>query len=121
MKKRSKLLTALAAAGAASLGMVSSPSGQQIAEQVAQTGPQVVQQAPQRYLNGQQQSQQAQRANPGQTVQQYLSNPYAPGGSGLRLVGNFGMSPKDYGEYLMSSGKDKYNKRKRKHIAKGIA
>ena len=32
-----------------------------------------------------------------------------------------GMSPKEYGEYLMRTGKDKYNKRKRKHIAKGIA
>ena len=123
MKKRSKLLTALAAGGAAALGLMSGPSGQQLAEQAINNnnGPQVTQQAPQRYLNGQQQSQQAQRANPGQTVQKYLQNPYAPGGDGLRLIGGVGMSPKEYGEYLMRTGKDKQNKRKRQKIARGIA
>ena len=28
---------------------------------------------------------------------------------------------KEYGEYLMRSGRNKYNDRKRKHIAKGVA
>jgi len=119
--KKSKVMTVLGAMAAGALGLVSSPSGQQLAEQSMQQvkGQQVTQQAPQRYLN--QQGQQAQRANPGQTVQQYLQNPTIPGGGGLRIAGNYSMSPKEYGEYLMRTGKDKYNKRKRKHIAKGIA
>ena len=31
------------------------------------------------------------------------------------------MSPKEYGEYLMRTGKDKQNKRRRKHWAKAIS
>ncbi len=113
----SKKVLSMLAAGAAAIagGLISSPSGQQMVEQVAQNGPQVVQQAPtQRVAN---QSQQAQSRMPGKTVQQVLSNPYAPLG-GIRYGGGYGMSPKDYGEYLMATGKDKYNKRCRKHWAK---
>lgn len=120
MKK--KFLTALAAgASAIAGGLVSSPSGQQLMEQAASQaqGQQVTAQAPQRYNNNSQQ--QAQNRLPGQTVQQYLSNPYAPMGGGRYNGNGYGMSPKEYGEYLMRTGKDKYNKRKRKHIAKGFA
>ena len=119
---RKKFLTALAAGAAAIAGgLVSSPSGQQLMEQAASQaqGQQVTAQAPQRYNNNSQQ--QAQNRLPVQTVQQYLSNPYAPMGGGRYYGNGYGMSPKEYGEYLMRTGKDKYNKRKRKHIAKGFA
>ena len=120
MKK--KILTTLAA-GAATIagGLITSPSGMQVMEQTASQAQvqQVATQAPQRYTNNSQQ--QAQNRLPGQTVQQILINPYAPM-SGGRYYGNgYGMSPKEYGEYLMRTGKDKYNKRKRKHIANGLA
>lgn len=45
-------------------------------------------------------------------------NPYLPFGGFGYVGGNYGMSPKDYGEWLMATGKDKANKRKRKHYAK---
>ena len=107
---RKKILTALAAGAAAIAGgLVSSPSGQQLMEQAASQA------------QGQQVTAQAQNRLPGQTVQQYLSNPYAPMGGGRYYGNGYGMSPKEYGEYLMRTGKDKYNKRKRKHIAKGFA
>ena len=40
---------------------------------------------------------------------------------GMRVTGKLEMSPKYYGEYLMRSGKDKYNKRRRKHWAKAFS
>ena len=46
---------------------------------------------------------------------------YMPFGDGDRVYGKFTMTPKEYGEYLMRSGKDKYNKRRRKHWAKACA
>ena len=120
MKK--KILTALAAGAAAVAGgLISSPSGQQLMEQAASQaqGQQITTQAQQRYNNNGQQ--QAQNRLPIQHVQQILSNPYAPMGGGHYYGTYYGMSPKEYGEYLMRTGKDKYNKRKRKHIAKGFA
>lgn len=118
-----KKLASLIAAGVAAItgGIVSSPSGQQLMEQAANANRNVQtieQKAPtQRFVNNQQQ---AQNRLPGQTVQQYLSNPYAPLG-GARYGNPYGMSPKEYGEYLMRTGKDKQNKRKRQKIARGIA
>lgn len=118
MKKKSMLAT-MAGAAAIGLGMVSAPSTQQVIEQTVQNGNQVTvqqQQAnQQRNVRSQQQAQQ-------RTSQNYrsnsLTNPYAPTGGGLEYVSSYSMTPKEYGEYLMRTGKDKYNKRCRKHWAK---
>lgn len=83
MKKKSLFKAGLGAL-AVGLGVVSSPSTQQVMEQTMQNGTTVQQQAPQRYLNnnGQQQAQNNQG-------QQYRSNaamnPYAPLGGGALL------------------------------------
>lgn len=118
MKKKSMLAT-MAGAAAIGLGMVSAPSTQQVIEQTVQNGNQVTvqqQQAnQQRNVRSQQQAQQ-------RTSQNYransLTNPYAPTGGGLEYVSSYSMTPKEYGEYLMRTGKDKHNKRCRKHWAK---
>jgi hypothetical protein len=44
-----------------------------------------------------------------------------PWQEGMRVTGKYEMPVKDYGEYLMRSGKNKHNGRKRKHIAKATA
>lgn len=40
---------------------------------------------------------------------------------GMRVTGKYQMPPKEYGEYLARSGKNKHNQRKRKHLAKATA
>ena len=40
---------------------------------------------------------------------------------GMRVTGKYQMPPKDYGEYLARSGKNKHNLRKRKHLMKAVA
>jgi hypothetical protein len=40
---------------------------------------------------------------------------------GMRARGKFTMPVNDYGEYLMRSGKNKQNSRKRKHLAKAFS
>ena len=44
-----------------------------------------------------------------------------PWKEGMRVTGKFEMPPKDYGEYLAHSGKNKLNIRKRKHLAKAFS
>jgi len=111
-----KSISALAAATMAmAAGMMSSPSGQEVVQTVAD-GVQVTQGASARTTPGSGVAQ-AQRA----AVQQNLAmmNPYIGlGGDGLYYRGDGGLSPKEYGIYLLRSGKNKYNNRKRKHYAK---
>lgn len=113
-----KIITALAAGAAAVGGMMTGPSGQQIMEQMAQQTEQtqIEQKAPSQQRVTQQAQNQQQR-----TTNQVIRNYLPAGGSGLFLAGNYGISPKDYGEYLLRTGKNKQNDRKRKHIAKGFA
>ena len=120
MKKKS-LLTTMAGAMAVGLGMVSAPSTQQVIEQVAQNGPTVVQQQVNNQRNIRSTQQQAQQRNVQTVRSNGMMNPYYPVGGGGLLGSNYGMSPKEYGEYLMRTGKDKQNKRRRKHWAKAIS
>jgi hypothetical protein len=115
MKKKSLMSAMLAGAAAVMGGLISSPAGQQVISQTAQSNsPQIEQKAPaQRSVN---QGQQATSRTPAKVVRNYVNNPYGPFGAHL-FAGNYGMSPKDYGEYLMRTGKDKQNLRKRKHYA----
>ena len=120
MAKKKSLLataaTAIAAAGAIGLAGVSSPAGQEVVNAVQNT--QVVQKAPQgkKARANQQQTQQQQ-----QRVVVSSQATYLPWRPGERVYGKFCMTPKEYGEYLMRSGKDKYNKRRRKHLAKAFS
>ena len=120
MAKKKGLLasaaTAIAAVGAIGLAGVSSPVGQEVVNAVQNT--QVVQKAPQgkKARANQQQTQQQQQRVVVSSQATYL--PWRPGD---RVYGKFSMTPKEYGEYLMRSGKDKYNKRRRKHWAKAFS
>ena len=44
-----------------------------------------------------------------------------PWRNGMRVTGKYEMFPKEYGEYLMRSGKRQQNVRKRKHLAKAFS
>lgn len=107
---------ALAAAGAIGLGTGTAPVGQEVLTAAQNT--QVVQKAPQgkKARANQQQTQQQQ-----QRVVVSSQATYLPWRPCERVYGKFSMTPKEYGEYLMRSGKDKYNKRRRKHWAKAFA
>lgn len=118
---KSKALTAVAAVVAAGAGLVSSPAGQQTAEVLTQQAAQqtqVVQQ--QRTARQARASQQSTQQAP-QKVVVSSQAVYLPWGKGDRVYGKYTMTPKEYGEYLMRTGKDKYNKRRRKHWAKAWA
>ena len=119
MKTKNLMKTAgMAIAAAASVGLagVSSPAGQEVLTAAQNT--QVVQKAPQaRQARAQQQStQQAPQKVVVSSQAVYL--PYRPGD---RVYGKFTMTPKEYGEYLMRTGKNKQNARKAKHYAKAWA
>ena len=78
-----------------------------------------IQQAPTNYKNNAQRQMAQNNIN---QVRQHIAQNYTVGGGGMGYgPGSWGMSPKEYGEYLMRSGRDKYNDRKRKHIAKGVS
>ena len=107
---------AIAAAGAIGLGTMTSPVGQEVVNAVQNT--QTIQQG--------QQGKQA-RANQQQTTPQQVKVavssqavylPYRPGD---RVYGKLSMTPKEYGIYLMMTGKNKQNARKAKHYAKAWA
>jgi hypothetical protein len=117
---KSKALTAAAAMVAAGAGLVSSPAGQQTAEMLTQQAQQtqVVQQ--QRTARQARASQQSTQQAP-QKVVVSSQAVYLPWRKGDRIYGKYTMTPKEYGEYLMRTGKDKYNKRRRKHWAKAWA
>ena len=108
--------TAMAAIGAIGLGTMSSPSGQEVVNAMQNT--QVVQKAPQtkKARANQQQTQQQQ-----QRVVVSSQAVYLPWRDGDRVYGKFCMTPKEYGEYLMRSGKNKYNNRRRKHWEKAFS
>ena len=115
MAKKSLMKTAgMAIAAAASVGLagISSPVGQEVITAAQNT--QVVQQAQQgkKARASQQQTQQTQ-----QRVITSSQAVYLPWGNGDRIYGKFCMTPKEYGIYLMQSGKNKYNNRRRKHWA----
>lgn len=116
MKKKSGFLGTIAAATlAVAGGLASSPTGQQLVQTAVDNSTKIEQQQ-QRYNNNTQQ-QQAQQSR--QVTRANMSmNPYLPTGGGLRLFGGGGISPKEYGIWLRMTGKDKQNKRKRKHYAK---
>lgn len=119
MKKASLAKAIAAGMGAAALGMIASPTGQQVTDQAARhlnEGAKVEQKAPNRSVS---QQQQVQNKTRGQIQQRVVNNnlPYFPG----NVYTGQGIPPKEYGEWLMRTDKDKYNKRCRKHIAKGIA
>ena len=107
---------AIAAVGAIGLGTGSSPVGQEVVTAAQNT--QIVQKA-----------QQAKRATAKQQTQQQQTQQsrvlskavYLPFGDGDRIYGKFTLSPREYGEYLARSGKNKYNNRCRKHWAKAFA
>lgn len=106
---------------AAGAGLVSSPAGQQTAEVLTQQAAQqtqVVQQ--QRTARQARASQQSTQQAP-QKVVVSSQAVYLPWGKGDCVYGKYTMTPKEYGEYLMRTGKDKYNKRRRKHWAKAWA
>jgi hypothetical protein len=115
MKKKSGFLGTIAAATlAVAGGLASSPTGQQLVQTAVDNSTKIEQQQ-QRYNNNtQQQAQQSRQV----TRANVIMNPYLPTGGGLRLFGGGGISPKEYGIWLRMTGKDKQNKRKRKHYAK---
>lgn len=107
---------ALTAAGAFGLGAGTSPVGQEILTATQNT--QVVQKATQaKKATTEQQTKQQQT----QKVRASAHHVYLPLQPGEKVYGKLSMTPKEYGEYLMRSGKDKYNKRRRKHRAKAFA
>lgn len=113
---------AVAATVAAGAGLVSSPAGQQAADVMAQQATQktqVVQQQQRTRTQARVSQQSAQQSQ--QRVMTSSQAVYLPWNDDHAVYGKFSMSPKEYGEYLMRSGKDKYNKRCRKHWAKALA
>lgn len=123
-QKKSLIGKVAMAAGAVALGMAASPVGQQVTEQAAQLTNEgakteqvvVKQRMTQRY---QAQRQQAKSKTPRTPIQgsQMLANlPYLPG---TVYVGR-SMSPREYGEWLMYTGKNKQHERNRKHLAKAF-
>lgn len=113
------MLATMAGAMVAGLGMVSTPAAQQVIEQTAQNSVTVVQQQANQQRTVRSTQQQAQRMASQSVRSNGIMNLYMPyGGGGYLYYGSYSMTPKQYGEYLMRTGKDKYNKRCRKHWAK---
>lgn len=106
----------LTAAGAFALGTGTAPVGQEVLTAAQNT--QVVQKSTQAKKATTEQQTQQQQA---QKVRASAQHVYLPWHPGERVYGKFSMTPKEYGEYLMQSGKDKYNKRRRKYRAKAFA
>ena len=115
MKKR-MIPAAMMAAAAVLGGLTSSPSGQQVINQAAQAEQQIEQKTQtNRAVN---QGQQAAQRTPGKTVSNTVTNPYIPTGGNYGGFVDAGVPPKVHGEYLLRTGKNKYNARKAKHFAK---
>ena len=114
---KNKAMTALAAVAAAAAGIMSSPSGQEVATQVAE-GTSIQQAAPSQNVNGNQNNAVNQNDN-ARTAQYAYRNPFV--GFGGNYLGGYRdcvLSPKEYGLYLARSGKNKQNTLKSKHYAK---
>lgn len=116
MSNGKKLMMGMAAAA---LGMVGGlgPTAVETAQTIAQSETVVEAQAPQRNVN-QGQSQNAIAQN--KTAQSGIQQNYLPY-SDRAYYSQPGLTPKEYGLYLLRSGKNKYNDRKRKHYAKAWA
>ncbi len=102
---------------AGAFGVVSSPSGQQLIEQAAQAQSAQVMQS-QRVGGGNAQAQAQRATTPQQTRTNLLMNPYFYPGGGFTSYVGAGMSPKEYGQWLLATGKNKYNDRRNKHWRK---
>lgn len=116
MSNGKKLMMGMAAAA---LGMVGGlgPTAVETAQTIAQSETVIEAQAPQRNVNqGQQSNAVTQRASQ-QAVRDYNRMPDLP----PVYYSDCGLSPKEYGLYLLRTGKNKYNDRKRKHYAKAWA
>lgn len=114
MKKKLGIMAAAAAAIAG--GLVSSPSGQEVAKTALDNSLKVEAESPQQYMNRAQQ--QAMRAL-GRTIQNAASQVYALGGGASNaFLRGYGIRPKEYGLRLARSGKNKYNNRRNKHYKK---
>ena len=110
-------MTALAAVAAAAAGIMSSPSGQEVATQVAECTS-IQQAAPSQNVNGNQNNAVNQNDN-ARTAQYAFRNPFVgSGGLYLHDYRDCGLSTKDYGIYLARSGKNKQNILKSRHYAK---
>lgn len=118
MAKRNLLKAAglaLAATGALGFGLGTSPAGQEVLT-AAQQQTQVMKgpQGKKATANQQTQQQQTQKARVS-SIASYL--PWRPND---RVYGKLTMSPKQYGIYLLTTGKNKYNNRRNKHWAKAF-
>lgn len=107
---------ALATAGTFGLGAGTAPVGQEVLTATQNT--QVVQKATQGKKATTEQQTQQQQTQKVRASAHHVNQPWLPG---KRVYGKLSMTPKEYGEYLMRSGKDKYNKRRHKHWAKAFA
>ena len=117
--KKKDVITMAAGAIALGAGLVASPSGEQVIEQTAQQVNTEVQAKTNaaRTATAQQQAQQ-------QTPQRYSapqSAMYLPYRNGYGADGIFSLSPREYGEYLARSGKNKRNLRHHKKLARCFA
>lgn len=117
--KKKDLITMAAGAIALGAGLAASPSGEQVIEQTAQQVNTEVQAKTNaaRTATAQQQAQQ-------QTSHRYSapqSAMYLPYRDGHRVYGKFSISPREYGEYLARSGKNKRNLRHHKKLARCFA
>lgn len=117
--KKKDLITMAAGAIALGAGLAASPSGEQVIEQTAQQVNTEVQAKTNaaRTATAQQQAQQ-------QTSHRYSapqSAMYLPYRDGYGVYGKFSISPREYGEYLARSGKNKRNLRHHKKLARCFA
>ena len=117
MAKKHSLGMIAGAVAAVGAGLLASPSAQQVVttetQQAQQTQVVQSQQQRQQARMGQQQAQQQQVRTITSSQAFYL--PWRPGYD--RVYGKFTLTPREYGEYLARSGKNKYNGRRRKHFA----
>jgi len=120
--KKKNLTTMVAGAIALGAGLVASPSGEQVIEQAAQQANSIRTEVQAktntaRTATAQQQAQQ-------QTSHRYSapqSAMYLPYRDGYGVYGKFSVSPREYGEYLARSGKNKRNLRHHKKLARCFA
>lgn len=106
--------SAIVAAGAVSLG--SAPVGQDVVRTVNNT--QAVQQQQQRK---QARANQQKAQQPQQRIVNNNQSNYLPSDPRVRATGKLIMDPRQYGEWLMITGKNKYNNRRRKQYAKALS
>ena len=113
-----KIQTIVAGAAIAAAGIVATPSGQQVTQNVIDNSTKVVQsQKQQQRVN--QRGQQAQRAA-AQQVRGSVNAVYTPFNGGRVYDKGKGVPPRVYGEWPMRTGKDKYNHRKAKLLARAL-